>query len=104
MSGSLLLIVDVQERLFRAMESEGCDEVLRNVKTLGFSARRLGIPLVVTEQYPRGLGHTVPELCTELPDVRPIEKTAFSCRGADGFVDHLRGDTDVFREISKLLR
>jgi nicotinamidase-related amidase len=48
-------------------------------------ARTLGIPVVVTEQYPKGLGHTVPELTEHLDGVEPLEKVTFSATGADGF-------------------
>ncbi len=86
----VLVIIDVQERLFNAMDAERRDDMIRNVKILGAAARRLGVPVVVTEQYPRGLGRMLPELRALLDGVTPIEKTAFSCCGADGFVDRLR--------------
>jgi nicotinamidase-related amidase len=86
----VLVIIDVQERLFNVMDAERRDDMIRNVKILGAAARRLGVPVVVTEQYPRGLGRMLPELRTLLDGVTPIEKTAFSCCGASGFVDRLR--------------
>lgn len=86
----VLVIVDVQERLFNAMDSERRDDMIRNIKTLGATARRLGLPVLVTEQYPKGLGHTLPELRALLDDVTPLAKTAFSCCGAEGFVERLR--------------
>jgi nicotinamidase-related amidase len=86
----VLVIVDVQERLFDAMDAERRDEMIRNIKILGAAARRLAVPVVVTEQYPRGLGRTLPELRALLHDVVPLEKTAFSCCGAEGFSDRLR--------------
>jgi nicotinamidase-related amidase len=90
MTAPVLLIVDVQERLFNAMDADRRDETIRNIKVLAQSALRLGLPIVVTEQYPKGLGQTLPELRQLLPDARVVEKTAFSCCGADGFVDRLR--------------
>jgi nicotinamidase-related amidase len=86
----VLVIVDVQERLFNAMDAERRDEMVRNIKALGAAARRLGVPVLVTEQYPKGLGRTLPELRALLDDVTPIEKTAFSCCGAQGFTERLR--------------
>jgi nicotinamidase-related amidase len=86
----VLAIVDVQERLFAAMDAERRDEMIRNLKILATLARRLALPVVVTEQYPKGLGHTLPELRTLLEPVVPVEKTAFSCCGADGFTAALR--------------
>jgi len=86
----ILVVVDVQERLFNAMDAERRDEMVRNIKILGATARRLGLPVLVTEQYPKGLGHTLPELRALLDDVTPIEKIAFSCCDAQGFTERLR--------------
>lgn len=90
MPGPVLVIVDVQERLFAAMEAGRRDEMVANLKVLVAAARRLGLPVVVTEQYPRGLGPTVAELQAGLSGIEPVEKTAFSCCGAPGFLDRLR--------------
>lgn len=91
MAGPALVVVDVQERLFAAMDVDCRDEVVKNIKILLTSAQRLGLPVLVTEQYPKGLGHTLPELGALLSDARPLEKTTFSCCAAQGFVDRLRG-------------
>jgi nicotinamidase-related amidase len=64
--------------------------MVANLKILVSAARRLDVPVLVTEQYPKGLGRTLPELRTLLADTTPFEKTAFSCAGAEGFVDRLR--------------
>lgn len=51
----------------------------------------LGLPVIVTEQYPKGLGHTAEEILDVLSEGTPvIEKTAFSSCGASSFVDHLK--------------
>ncbi len=86
---SLLLVVDVQERLFAAMDPEHREDVARNIKILATAAKRLGLPLLVSEQYPKGLGHTLPEIKEALGGVAPIEKVAFSCCGAEGFAERL---------------
>ncbi len=86
----VLVVIDVQERLFSAMDGERRDDMVRNLKILGTAARRLGVPVLLTEQYPKGLGHTLPELRTLLDGVTPIEKTAFSCCGLPAFGDRLR--------------
>jgi len=79
-----LVVIDVQERLFPAMDSDHREEVMRNIKVLAAAARRLQLPTVVTEQYPKGLGHTLQELREALPaGVEPIEKVAFSCWGVE---------------------
>ena len=79
-AGTSLLVVDVQERLFPAMDADHREEVMRNIKVLATAARRLSLATVVTEQYPKGLGHTLPELRDTLgAGVEPIAKVDFSC-------------------------
>jgi nicotinamidase-related amidase len=90
MAHSVLVVVDVQERLFNAMDADRRDDMVANVKILVSAARRLDVPVLVTEQYPKGLGRTLPELRTLLGETPAFEKTAFSCAGADGFVDRLQ--------------
>lgn len=62
--GTALLVVDVQERLFGAMEPEQREAMVRDLTILGAGpgARRLGLPVAVTEHYPKGLGHPLPEV------------------------------------------
>jgi len=64
--------------------------MIANLKILATAARRLGHPVVMTEQYPNGLGHTLPELRSLLDGVDPVEKTAFSCGGVPSFVERLQ--------------
>jgi nicotinamidase-related amidase len=79
-----LIVVDVQEAFRKAIPE--FDRVAGASATLVEGAEALGVPIVVTEQYPKGLGHTVPEVADHLPDsVRPIEKVRFSAAEADGF-------------------
>ena len=78
---SSLLIVDVQERLLPAI-ADGQD-VLRNCIWLAGVARRLKVPVVVSEQYPAGLGPTAAPLLAALEDARFVEKSRFACV-ADG--------------------
>jgi nicotinamidase-related amidase len=89
MAQPVLVVTDVQERLFGAMDAERRDEMVRNLKILLTAARRLGAPVVVTEQYPKGLGRTLPELRVLLGEAPAIEKTAFSACGAAGFTEQL---------------
>ena len=88
--GSTLVVADVQERLFAAMDAEHREEVVKNLKVLAFTARRLGLPIVVTEQYPKGLGHTLPELREALGAIEPLEKVTFSCCDTEGFTARLK--------------
>ena len=88
---SALVLIDVQERLMAAMEPAISQAVLRNAEILVKSASCLGIPVLATEQYPKGLGRTVAELAALLPPGAPrIEKTSFSCAGVDAFCTALK--------------
>lgn len=78
-----LVVVDVQEA-FRPAVAD-FEEVAANVARLVDGAKVVGIPIVVTEQYPKGLGSTVPEVVESLDEVEPIEKLCFSGAAADGF-------------------
>lgn len=89
MAQPVLVVTDVQERLFGAMDAERRDEMVRNLKILLTAARRLATPIVVTEQYPKGLGRTLPELRVLLDEAPAIEKTSFSACGAPGFAERL---------------
>jgi nicotinamidase-related amidase len=79
-----LVVIDVQEAFRKAVPD--FDDVARAVAALVEGADAVGIPIVVTEQYPKGLGQTVPEVAERLPDgVEPIEKLVFSAPEAEGF-------------------
>jgi nicotinamidase-related amidase len=79
-----LVVVDVQEAFRQAFPA--FESVARAAATLVDGARAIGIPIVVTEQYPRGLGTTVPELAEHLPDgLEPLDKVRFSAAEAKGF-------------------
>lgn len=90
-----LLVIDVQERLIGSIA--GWRKVVWNVRRLIDGSKVLGVPVVATEQYPKGLGHTVPELAERLVDEIP-EKVTFSSGGCPGVFD-------VFRErgVRKIL-
>ena len=72
----LLLVIDVQEKLLPAMYDTGT--VLANAAILIKAARRLGIPVMATEQNPQGIGHTVDALASLLPPDSIHEKQYFS--------------------------
>ncbi len=77
---STLLVVDVQERLLPHIH--GWQALLENVIWLVQVAKRIGVPVMVTEQYPKGLGHTTAILAEELPENAVAEKLHFSCAAA----------------------
>jgi len=74
---SQLLMVDIQERLLPAMSDPAA--VVKNGSRLLESARTLAVPVVVSEQYPAGLGRTVPELASLAPTNAVHDKMEFSC-------------------------
>jgi nicotinamidase-related amidase len=79
-----LVVVDVQEAFRRAIPR--FDDVARASGTLIAGAEAVGIPVIVTEQYPKGLGATVPEVAERLPaGVQPLEKLCFAASEAEGF-------------------
>lgn len=74
---SCLLVVDLQERLLPAIYQ--ADQVVANGMWLIRIAQRLEVPILVSEQYPKGLGRTVAAIREELPDDAFMEKIHFSC-------------------------
>lgn len=89
-----LLVIDVQTKLMDKMPER--DQVVANIARLVEGARILGIPMQATEQYPKGIGPTVPELASRLP-VRP-EKLTFSCCGLPKVAEQFRA-----RGVAKVL-
>jgi len=85
---TVLVIIDIEEKLYRVMVHR--ERLVSNVVKLIKLCRMLKIPILVTEQYPKGLGRTIEEIRKELGDeYEPIEKTSFSCFGEEGFVERL---------------
>ncbi|MEZ5062369.1 MAG: isochorismatase family protein [Solirubrobacterales bacterium] len=79
-----LVVVDVQEGFRKAIP--GFDGIAAATATLVRGAAAIGVPIRVTEQYPKGLGSTVPEVADHLPDgVERLPKTVFSAAAAEGF-------------------
>ncbi len=74
---TVLVLIDFQERLFPVMHEK--EKLLKSVLKLIQGAKVLEIPIILTEQYPRGLGPTLPEIKELLPDIEPIEKVCFNC-------------------------
>jgi len=84
---SVLVVVDVQEKLLPAIP--GGDAIVSRINLLTSSARTLGVPVVVTEQYPQGLGPTVGGLHGALGAFEPMVKVHFSCASGPGFIEKL---------------
>ncbi len=83
-----LLVVDIQDRLAVVMEEK--DKVVKNTRNLIELAKLFNMPVILTEQYPRGLGPTVSEVKEALAVYAPIEKTSFDCCGQGDFIDVIR--------------
>ncbi len=78
-SCSSLLIVDVQEKLFKKISE--FKELENSILTIIKICSKLEIPIVLSEQYPKGLGKTIPSIINELKSypIKTLEKTTFSC-------------------------
>ena len=85
---TVLLIVDIQEKLAAVMKER--DKVVRNNLHLVELAKMIHMPVMVTEQYSKGLGATVPEIREALPFYRPVEKMTFDCCGQPSFLEELK--------------
>ena len=83
-----LVVIDVQEKLIPAMHDK--EALLDGLKKMVKGARVLGLPILLTEQNPAGLGPTVPEIAELLPNYRPVSKFSFSSCGTEQFVDELK--------------
>jgi len=85
---AVLVVVDVQERLVPAIDKELYARSLKNFKVTIEAAGTLGLPIFLTEQYPRGLGPTVPDVLRALEGktYERIEKISFSCARDEGFL------------------
>lgn len=85
---SVLLIVDIQDKLATVMKER--DRVVNNCLHLIELAKMINVPVLVTEQYPKGLGKTVAEIQSALSQYRPIVKTAFNCCGEPAFLSEIK--------------
>jgi len=92
---AILVMIDFQERLMPAMRDH--DELEESVCKLVQGIRTLEVPVIVTQQYTKGLGPTVPAIAEVLGEFSPIEKTDFSAAGELNFLEALNeaGKTTV---------
>ena len=87
-ASSCLLAVDLQEHLAPAIAGRAA--LLGKARFLLQAAGRLSVPVLLTEQYPKGLGHTLPEIAELAPQAARIEKTAFSSWAEPAFRESFR--------------
>ena len=96
-TSSALLVVDVQERFLPVIPTIAADQpVGRACGILLAAARLLAIPTIISEQYPKGLGPTLPHLMVAHPEARRMAKTYFSCSedaALQEAIDHLDAST-----------
>ena len=84
-----LVVIDMQEA-FRPVISD-YESVSKRIAAMVHGSKLLNVPIVVTEQIPEKLGRTAPNILEALPaNTKIVEKTAFSCCGAAGFLDQLK--------------
>ena len=88
-SQSCLLIIDMQERLIPAIYQGGA--AVERAALLATAAAKLGVPVLVTRQYPKGLGGTVETLRRLYPEGSNFDKTHFASTGESGFKERLEG-------------
>jgi nicotinamidase-related amidase len=89
-SNAVLIVIDVQEKLMPVID--GASSVVRNIERLVRGAHILGVPVLLTEQYVKGLGPTVGAVRTALEEsggYAPIEKNCFSAHGCEAFTTRL---------------
>jgi nicotinamidase-related amidase len=86
-ANTVLVLIDFQERLFPVMHDK--EKLLKNVIKLVKGATVLEIPIILTEQYPKGLGPTIPEIKELIPGVTPVEKVCFNCTDEASFTKAL---------------
>jgi len=87
-SRAALLVIDIQDRLLPAMPAEALAQVTRNTQILITAADQLGLPIVVSQQYPRGLGATAQPIEDALATARAVhrfDKVEFSAAAAPAF-------------------
>lgn len=88
---STLLVIDIQQRLVEAMPEKIVAATIKNTSRLIQAANLLAIPVINTEQYPKGLGNTVAPLANQILST-PLSKTGFSCCAAENFYTTLATD------------
>jgi nicotinamidase-related amidase len=92
---TIALIIDIQERLLPVIAEN--TELTANTQRLIEGLKVLGIPMLVSEQYRKGLGNTVPEISNLIQPFESMEKLAFSCCDDDGIMAQIKasGKTNV---------
>ena len=85
---SILVIIDIQDKLLRATYNP--NTVLNSSVKITKASKILNIPVIITEQYPKGLSYTIDNIKNEFADVIPIEKTSFSAMNDEKFRNQIK--------------
>ena len=89
---SQLVIIDMQVKLAPAMQADAMQAVIKNCAILLQAANLMQVPTLVTEQYPQGLGETLPELKQHFLNTKSTSKTVFSASAEPAFRQHCHRD------------
>ncbi len=84
---TVLVVIDIQEKLVRVMYQR--EQLVDNLQKLIRGMQVLEVPVIATEQYPQGLGPTIPEIAQLLAGIQPFPKVSFSGCGEEQFVGRL---------------
>ncbi len=87
-NSSFLLVVDMQEKLVPAIHRN--QQIIANIGLLLRLASILNLPVMLTTQYQKGLGATIPEIASLTPGLEPVDKVEFGCFGNDLFCQRLK--------------
>ncbi len=87
---ALLVVIDVQDKLVAAMDQKELEQLLKNSEILLETATELEIPILITEQYKKGLGDTLQNLKDKAIGASYYEKLEFSCCGNQDFVSKIK--------------
>ncbi|MCK5136927.1 MAG: hypothetical protein KAR19_14165 [Bacteroidales bacterium] len=98
------LVIDIQEKLFPHMDQK--EALLKKNLILLEGLQVMEVPVLLTEQYPKGLGQTLEQVRLVLENFNPVEKIAFSCCDESAFRVELSraAGTDEFKAISHLVK
>jgi nicotinamidase-related amidase len=89
----IFIVIDMQEALVDAMKAGVVREVIKNIQLLIQVAKTFQIPIIFTEQYPKGLRKTVPPIREILGSLEPVEKVTFSCLKEEVFTEKISDDS-----------
>jgi len=85
---TLAVVIDFQEKMMPVIRNQ--EDIIKKSATFIEGCRLLGVPVLITQQYTKGLGETVAPIKQALLDFEPIEKISFSCYDSEEFYDKLK--------------